>query len=193
HTPVEAGHDRFPYELVQPILGDFVDRETLRDLAGQNDLNTTRLALNLSEHVNGVAKRHAETSRRLFPGYAVSAITNGVHPHTWTHAAVAALYDRYIPGWAIEPELLMRADCCLPEDELWSCHSQAKRELIERVATQCGVALDPALPIIGYGRRITQYKRPGLLFTDVERLRRLAAREPFQVVLAGKAHPRDEP
>src|SRR5690606_36736210 len=99
HTPVEAWHDRFPYELVQPILGDFVDRETLRNFAGQNDLNTTRLALNLSEHVNGVAKRHAETSRRLFPGYAVSAITNGVHPHTWTHAAVAALYDRYIPGW----------------------------------------------------------------------------------------------
>jgi glycogen phosphorylase len=193
HTPVEAGHDRFPYELVHPVLGDMVDRETLRALAGENVLNTTRLALNLSEYVNGVAKRHAETSRRLFPGYTVSAITNGVHPYTWTHAEIASLYDRYIPGWCIEPELLMRADCCLPADELWESHVRAKRALIERIRSACNVALDPELPLIGYGRRMTQYKRPELVFADLDALRRIAARHPFQIVLAGKAHPNDHP
>src|SRR5690606_20255607 len=115
HTPVEAGHDRFPYHLVQPILGEIVDGETLRRYAGASDLNTTRLALNLSEYVNGVAKRHAETSRKLFPGYAVNAITNGIHPGTWAHPQIASLYDRHIPGWRIEPEHLMRADCSIPD------------------------------------------------------------------------------
>jgi starch phosphorylase len=192
HTPVEAGHDRFSYELVHAILGDVIDRETLRSLAGPNDLNTTRLAMNLSEYVNGVAKRHAETSRRLFPGYSVSAITNGVHPYTWVHAEIGALYDRYIPGWCIEPELLMRADCCLPSEELWARHSRVKASLLERIEAQCGIALDPALPVLGYARRMTQYKRPDLLFTDLAELERIARRHPFQIVLAGKAHPKDE-
>jgi starch phosphorylase len=191
HTPVEAGHDRFPYELVHSQLGDLIDRDTLRQLAGANELNTTRLALNLSEYVNGVAKRHAETSKKLFPGYHVSAITNGIHPHTWTAPALARLYDQYFPGWCSEPELLMRTDALLPDEELWRCHTEAKQRLIERVKSECGVALDPAKPLIGYARRMTQYKRPELFFTDIERLRSIHARHPFQVVFAGKAHPRD--
>jgi glycogen phosphorylase len=191
HTPVDAGHDRFPYELVQTVLGEFVDRDTLRQLAGPDDLNTLRLALNLSEYVNGVAKRHAETSARLYPGYHVSAITNGIHPFTWAAPEIAALFDRRMPGWCNEPELLMRADCCLPADELWTAHSRAKARLGERVAAEAGVALDPELPVIGYARRMTQYKRPDLLFSDLERLERIAAKMPFQIVLAGKAHPRD--
>ncbi|HEX6998094.1 MAG TPA: alpha-glucan family phosphorylase [Gammaproteobacteria bacterium] len=193
HTPVEAGHDRFPYELVQRVLGEPIDRETLRTFAGRNDLNTTQLALSLSEYVNGVAKRHAETSRRLFPGYSVSAITNGIHPFTWAHAELATLYDRHVPGWCVEPELLMRANVVLPPEELWAAHVRVKRSLIERVRAATGVALDPELPTIGYGRRMTQYKRPELLFSDVAALRRIAAAQPFQIVLAGKAHPRDEP
>ncbi|HEY8519135.1 MAG TPA: alpha-glucan family phosphorylase [Gammaproteobacteria bacterium] len=193
HTPVEAGHDRFPYELVQRILGEPVDREMLRTLAGRDVLNTTQLALSLSEYVNGVAKRHAETSRRLFPGYSVSAITNGIHPFTWAHPEIATLYDRRVPGWCVEPELLMRANVVLPPEELWAAHMRAKRGLIERIRAATGVAFDPELPTIGYGRRMTQYKRPELLFADVAALRRIASKQPFQIVLAGKAHPRDEP
>ena len=191
HTPVEAGHDRFPYSLVDQWLNSPVDGKALRELAGRDELNTTCLALNLSEYVNGVAKRHVEVSRQLYPGYHLSAITNGVHAPTWTHSAFAALYDAHFPGWRNEPELLLRADCCVAADEVWRCHEAAKRALIERVAGASGVRLDPELPIVGYARRMTQYKRPGLLFTDLERLRALAAKEPFQVVLAGKAHPRD--
>jgi glucan phosphorylase len=54
-----------------------------QEIDGADCLDMTRLALNLSEYINGVAKRHAEISRRMFPGYRVHAITNGVHPHTW--------------------------------------------------------------------------------------------------------------
>lgn len=192
HTPVEAGHDRFPNEIVRALLGDFIEPELLIRLGGGNDLNMTRLALNMSEYVNGVAKRHAETSNAMFPGYQVSAITNGVHPHTWTHPAIARLYDDNMPGWCQEPELLMRADCCLSGDMLWDCHQEAKAGLIEliRRVSQHDFQLD--LPVLGYARRMTQYKRPELLFADPERLLAIAEKQPFQIVLAGKAHPRDE-
>lgn len=192
HTPVEAGHDRFSYETVRRVLGEVIDQPTLERLAGSNELNMTSLALNMSEYVNGVAKRHAETSRRMFPGYHVTAITNGVHPSTWTHPALARLYDKQMPGWRFEPELLMRADCCLPGDDLWISHLEAKRELTDLVRESCGVEFDLGLPIVGYGRRMTQYKRPELLFSDLSRLEQIAAKFPFQVVMAGKAHPQDE-
>ena len=193
HTPVEAGHDLFPYDLVQSALPGFVDAATLRRLAGDDGLNATRLALNLCGHVNGVAVRHAETATRLYPGYHVSAITNGVHPATWAHPAIARLYDTYCTGWRNEPERLMRADARIPDEELLGAHAEAKRALLDLVRTQCGAELDPRLPLIGFARRMTQYKRPELFFTDVERLKAIAARAPFQVVFAGKAHPRDEP
>jgi starch phosphorylase len=192
HTPVEAGHDRFSYELVQRVLGNAVDPTTLKHLAGAEDLNMTRLALNLSEYVNGVAKRHAEVSKAMFPGYRVHAVTNGVHPFTWTSEPFRKLYDHYLPGWCHEPELLARADCCIPDAAIWDAHGQAKLALIERVRARTGVVLHPKVPILGFARRMTAYKRPDLLFSDLERLKAIAGSRSFQIVLAGKAHPRDE-
>ena len=64
--------------------------------------------------------------------------------------------------------------------------------MIDRVRAATGVALNPDLPILGFARRMTAYKRPDLLFTDLERLRAIARARAFQIVLAGKAHPRDE-
>lgn len=192
HTPVEAGHDKFPYDLVQRVLGDFIDLATLKLLAGKENLNMTRLALNLSEYVNGVAKRHAELSRKMFPGYQVKSVTNGVHPFTWTHPSFAKLYDTYLPGWCHEPELLVRAECCISDEAIWNAHKEAKQQLIETVKENTQLAFDPALPILGFARRMTTYKRPDLLFTDIELLRAIARQQPFQIVLAGKAHPKDE-
>jgi len=191
HTPVEAGHDQFDYGLVTQVLGEYFDVGALKALAGAERLNMTRLALNLSEYVNGVAERHAEVSSRMFPGYRVHAVTNGVHPFTWTCASFRALYDRHLPRWCHEPELLVRADL-IPDAEVWEAHREAKRALIERVREDAGLALDPEVPIVGFARRMTAYKRPDLLFADPERLRAVARDFPFQVVIAGKAHPRDE-
>ncbi|HEX6115241.1 MAG TPA: alpha-glucan family phosphorylase [Geminicoccaceae bacterium] len=190
HTPVEAGHDRFRYPLVERILDAGIELEQLKILAGEDCLNMTRLALNLSGYVNGVAERHAETAHRMFPGFRVRAITNGVHAPSWTCPSFARLYQANFPHWQHEPEVLVRADQ-LPDDAVWEAHATAKRELLGRVKEICGIRFDPELPLLGFARRMTGYKRPELLFADLGRLRQIARRRPFQVVMAGKAHPRD--
>jgi len=192
HTPVEAGHDRFDYALVERVLQGYIETDQVKRLAGDDALNMTRLALNLSGFVNGVAGRHAETTTRMFPGYHIRAITNGVHLPTWAHRSMRALFDRYFRGWAHEPEMMVRADQ-MPADQVWTAHCEAKDDLIGEVARRTGVVLDPHKPLIGFARRMTAYKRPDLLFADLDRVRRINARHPFQVVLAGKAHPSDEP
>ncbi|MDB5927691.1 MAG: phosphorylase [Betaproteobacteria bacterium] len=190
HTPVEAGHDRFSYELVARIGTDLLPLEALKLFGGPDRLNMTRLALNLSGYVNGVAQRHAITARAMFPGFDVRAVTNGVHVGTWAHPAFAALYHAHYPQWMHEPEVLVRADH-LPDAELWSAHEKAKTDLCALVRQHTGVELDPRVPVIGFARRMTGYKRPDLLFRDLQRLAAIAEKYPFQLVFSGKAHPAD--
>ncbi len=191
HTPVEAGHDKFPYPLVKQVLGEIIPFEVLKDLAGRDSLNMTLLALNLSKYINGVAKKHGEVSQHMFPGYHINAITNGVHSFTWTCPEIAALFNKYIPGWANEPELFVRSGN-IPELELWEAHREAKRGLLEYVRQTTGVALDLNVLTLGFARRATAYKRPHLLFYDLERLRRIAGTGRIQIIYAGKAHPHDD-
>ena len=191
HTPVNAGHDRFAYEDVARVLGNFIALDQLRILGGEDYLNMTRLALNLSGYVNGVARRHAETTRKMFPGYRVRAITNGVHVEHWTHPAFARVFQSMFPYWCHEPEALSRADQ-LADASVWNAHREAKRDLLAMVKAHAGIDLDPEAPVVGFARRMTGYKRPNLLFADMERLRHLHRRFSLQIVVAGKAHPRDE-
>ncbi|HLT77537.1 MAG TPA: alpha-glucan family phosphorylase [Ferrovibrio sp.] len=190
HTPVEVGHDKFSYEEVERHLGGFMEIAQLKLLAGDDRLNMTRLALNLSGFVNGVALRHAETARKMFPDHNIQAITNGVHGPTWAHPALQPLFDRLAPGWELDPLRLSFLDQA-GNEELWEAHKEAKAELIRQVEMISGVRLDPALPILSFARRMTAYKRPLLLLSDPARLRQIAARTPFQIVMAGKAHPHD--
>ncbi len=191
HTPVEAGHDKFPYEIVKRILEPILPLHVLKRFGGEDVLNMTRLGFNLSKYINGVAKRHGEVSKKMFPGYHIHAITNGVHSYTWTCEPIKRLLDKYIPGWANEPELLVRVTR-IPHDELWNAHMEAKKELIDYIRDMTGESLDPHILTIGFARRATAYKRPSLIFYDVERLRGIG-RERLQLVFAGKAHPKDEP
>ena len=190
HTPVEAGHDRFPYEMVERVLRGYIATDQLKLIAGTESLNMTRLALLLSGFVNGVANRHADTTTKMFPGYKIRAITNGVHLPTWTHPAFTELFNANFQAWAYEPEVMVHADQ-LSDEEVWRAHSQAKADLIAYIQARLGTRLDPDLPIIGFARRMTAYKRPNLLFSDLGRLRAIAAKYPFQLVLAGKSHPSD--
>lgn len=192
HTPIEAGHDKFTYELVEEVIDEIIDKPVLHRLGGEERLNMTRLALNLSEYVNGVAIRHAETSAKMFPGYHVRAITNGVHPASWTHDAFAQVYDTYIPGWCHEPETLLRVDHIVPDDAIWQAHMRARQDLLDYVQRSCAKQFDPDVMTIGFARRMTAYKRPDLLFSNLQQLRAIAQQYPLQLVLAGKAHPRDE-
>jgi starch phosphorylase len=189
HTPVEAGHDKFGYDLVQQALGDYFPMDVLRDLAGEEMLNMTTLGLNLSEYHNGVAKKHGEVSQSMFPGYNIRSITNGVHSHTWTHPVFKKLYDEFIPNWCNEPELFVRVDN-IPDERIWQAHMETKRELLGEVLARTGIELDPDVLTIGFARRATPYKRADLLFRDNERLAQIAGGK-LQIVYAGKAHPRD--
>ena len=191
HTPVPAGHDQFDYPLALACMGPLVRELDVAELAGEESLNLTHLALRLSGWVNGVAQRHAEVSRTMFPGYTVHAITNGVHPWTWASDAHRRLFDQHVPHWCHEPELLLHAER-IPAGELLAAHREAKHALIGLLSRTGGRALDPQRFTIGFARRMTDYKRPSLLFSDLARLRRIARRYPLQIALAGKAHPRDE-
>ncbi|MSO70534.1 MAG: alpha-glucan family phosphorylase [Alphaproteobacteria bacterium] len=190
HTPVEAGHDRFEYALARRLLGDLFDVEMLKTFAGVGALNMTRLALSLCGYVNGVAQRHAETTTRMFPGYRVHAVVNGVHTRTWTSPYFAQLFDAHFPGWSHEPEILVRADQ-LPEDAVWDAHQKSKQDLIGKIRWLSSKQFDPEIPIIAFARRMTGYKRPELLFSEIERLLAIHRERPLQIVMAGKAHPKD--
>ncbi|HHT9130280.1 MAG TPA: alpha-glucan family phosphorylase [Candidatus Brocadiaceae bacterium] len=192
HTPIEAGHDRFSYDLVKRILGEIVPLELLKKLGGEHYLNMTLLALNLSKYVNGVAKKHGEVSKKLFPGYEINAITNGIHSFTWTCESFRQLYDKYIPGWANEPELFVRAET-IPDVELWGAHFHAKNALIDYVKNTVGVEMSPDILTIGFARRFTSYKRADLIFSNLERLLKVSEKGRFQIIYAGKAHPKDTP
>ena len=115
-------------------------------------LNTTRLALNLSRYANGVAKKHAEVSRAMFPGYAIDAITNGVHAATWACPSMAALFDRHAPGWRRDNNDLRRI-MAAPADEIWAAHQQAKEAAIEAAVDQGGPMMRPDVFTIGFARR----------------------------------------
>jgi starch phosphorylase len=193
HTPVPAGHDQFPRSLVSQVLG----RAELGLLdeaeAWEGDaLNMTYLALRFSGYVNGVAMRHGEVSRGMFPAYEISAITNGVHAITWTSPAFAELFDSYIPGWRTDNNYLRYA-ISIPLPAVREAHADAKAELFAEISRAFGVRLDPKLLTLGFARRASTYKRADLLFQDPERLRKIAREVgPIQLVYGGKAHPHDE-
>jgi starch phosphorylase len=189
HTPVEAGHDKFSHETVQQVLGDFFPLDVLKELGGQEKLNMSTLGLNLSGYHNGVAKKHGEVSRSMFPGYNIRSVTNGIHSGTWTNAHWAKLYDECIPGWRDEPELFVRVDN-IPDERVWEAHQKSKIELMEEVRVRTGVEMDPNVLTVGFARRATPYKRADLLFRDVERLAQMGGGK-LQIVYGGKSHPRD--
>ena len=191
HTPVPAGHDIFSADLVDQVLGE--DRAALLEAFGQREsLNLTDLALRSSRFVNGVAMRHGEVSRQMFSGYPIRSITNGIHPPTWATRSFAALFDLHIPDWKSDPVSLRHA-VRIPLSEIGWAHRRAKRQLIDHINRESRAGFDVDALTIGFARRATAYKRPTLIFHDVERLARLAETcGPLQLVFAGKAHPRDE-
>lgn len=193
HTPVVAGHDKFPMDLVSRVL-DRREVAEMKDVFCCDDvLNLTYLALNMSHYVNGVAKRHGEISRLMFAGYNIDAITNGVHAATWAAESFARLYDRYIPGWR-QDNCSLRYALNIPPEEVWHAHVQAKKALTQYVNQETNAGMDVDVFTIGFARRAAAYKRADLLFTDMERLKAIAANAgALQIVYAGKAHPQDNP
>jgi starch phosphorylase len=215
HTPVPAGHDKFPLSLVSEYLGHRQDFFNMTDLfctemvdrilglPAATDpgkisedktimLNMTYLALNLSHYVNGVAKKHGEVSQLMFAGYHINAITNGIHAASWASEPVKALFDKYISGWR-QDNFSLRSALSIPKEEFWQAHTVVKKDLMYLVNRLTNEGMDSDMLTLGFARRATAYKRAELLFTDMERLKSIAKKAgPFQVIYGGKAHPNDE-
>jgi starch phosphorylase len=194
HTPVPAGHDRFSTEQAIRILGG--ERTARLQKLGcfhEGLLNMTLLALRFSRYANGVAMQHAKVSRDMFPQFPIESITNGVHAPTWVSQPVLSMLDTHIPAWRRD-NLYLRNAIDLPEAAFVSAHARAKKELFAEVASRTGLVLNPNVLTLGFARRVATYKRAGLMFTDPERLVRIAAAAGgLQILYAGKAHPQDEP
>jgi starch phosphorylase len=192
HTPVPAGHDRFDPGLAYHMLGE--RRARIVDRIGamhEGLVNFSHLALRGSHYTNGVAMRHGEVSRELFPGDHVHAITNGVHAGRWTSPAFAALFDKHIPDWR-EDNAYLRHIVGVPLAEIAHAHDASKRDLFATLHETTGVALDPDVFTIGFARRAAAYKRGALVFSDLERLKAIVRRAgAVQFVFGGKSHPQD--
>ena len=181
----------------------------------------TVLGLKGSTFRNGVSKLHGEVAREMWEGVwsnfdrsevPIGSITNGVHTQTWVSNEFADLYDRYLgPRWRTEPhaEDTWEPVTSIPSIELWRAHQRRRDRLVigarEHILskhsaslTQSQVSrihncLDPDVLTIGFARRFATYKRADLLMRDMDRLAAIItnANTPVQVILAGKAHPKD--
>ena len=145
----------------------------------------------------------------------ITSVTNGVHSPTWINGDLAVLYDQYLqPDWRErldEPKMWEMVHEILNQ-ELWEMHRKRKRKMVafvreravnaavQRKASAAEVrrlqeVLDPDVLTIGFARRFATYKRATLVFRDVVRLKKLLNNPemPLQIVIAGKAHPKDHP
>jgi starch phosphorylase len=214
HTPVPAGHDQFPVNLVSRVIEQRKEPFDLKDVSAlevvrrvlnipkevsdlkellnpQRTVNMTLLALNSSHYINGVAKQHGEVARLMFAEYTIHSITNGVHATTWASGPFRRLYDSYIPGWRQDP-FSLRYALSIPRDAVWGAHMEAKKRLIEYINREMNTGLSADCFTIGFARRAAAYKRADLIFSDLERLKKVAENAgPLQLVFAGKAHPQD--
>ena len=191
HTPVPSGHDQFDLSYANPMIGDLLTENLLDEVTFENKLNMTKLALFFSHYINGVAKKHGEISRLMFPGYSIDSITNGVHTQTWVSKPFQRLYDKHMPGWRSDPYLL-RSAVSLDKEEVWNVHYEAKQKLIDFVNLRCNAGMNYDDFTIGFARRATEYKRPDLLISDIPRLQHIADNiGPMQIIYGGKAHPKD--
>ncbi|MBU0678425.1 MAG: alpha-glucan family phosphorylase [Verrucomicrobia bacterium] len=192
HTPVPAGQDRFPLDLVGQVLGPSLIHEMQQVFCCEGELNMTYLALNLSHYINGVAKKHGDVARHMFAEYKIDAITNGVHASTWASPSFVRLFDAHIEGWR-DDNFSLRYALSIPPEEVWKAHLEEKKRLQDEVNRQTGAGMALDRLTLGFGRRAATYKRADLLFRDLDRLRAISRNAgPIQIVFAGKAHPRDE-
>jgi len=193
HTPLPVGHDGFPLDLVRAVLGsERADFLVAADCCPAGRLDMTYLALTFARYINGVSMRHEEVSRGIFSNYSIESVTNGVHAFTWTSPAFRRLFDHYIPEWRRD-NLYLRYAISIPLGDIRQAHAEARAALFSEIEQRTGIRLRPGAITLGLARRATAYKRTDLLFTDLDRLRRIRRQVgPIQVICGGKAHPRDE-
>lgn len=213
HTPVPAGFDLFTADMVdrytkriyEPMGIGAKDVIRLGRIDDDNEgeaFNMAVLAMENSNHVNGVSKLHAEVSRAMFhskwPHYPedevpIESVTNGVHTMTWVSRRFAQLFDTYLGlDWRRNPEdpKAWEKVWDIPDIALWEArenqrgdmiryvrrrlHQQLERQGVSR--TEIGAVeqiLDPRYLTVGFARRFATYKRATLMLADRERLKKI--------------------
>jgi len=232
HTPVPAGHDIFPVELVEKYFHGYweslgISHESFLELGswdgtGDRAFSMTALALRMADWRNAVSQPHGEITRRMWcrvwpeveeDQVPISHVTNGIHVPTWIAPELGELYEKYLgQDWVMkhdDAELWQRV-LDIPDDKLWAVRRLLKRKLMHIVLERAqerwaegevtpqqvlgmGALLDHNVLTIGFVRRFAEYKRPGLIFGDIERLKRIVNNpwQPVQIIFAGKSHPAD--
>jgi glycogen phosphorylase len=183
--------------------------------------NLAIVAAHNSSHINGVSELHGRTSKSIFaplyprwpePEIPVTHVTNAVHVPSWDSPWADRIWTEACgkERWLGEPRDLREAVSRLSDAELWDFRAMERRDLVDyarrrlqRQLSQRGESLediarsrdafDPNVLTLGFARRFTEYKRPTLLLKQTERLVRLLTNPacPVQLLIAGKAHPRD--
>lgn len=235
HTPVPAGIDVFPNELVEKYFNKYYRNElqisdktfyklgTILKQKEPANFNMAHLAMNMAGFVNGVSKLHGVISKKMwvegfkgvpFDEIPIDYVTNGVHTLSHLSNEMNELYIRYL-GDAFRQDTSDKEPWeyvdDIPDEELWRTHERRRErlvafarkrlreQLVARGASQQDIqsakeVLDASALTIGFARRFATYKRATLIFNDIERLAHILCdkRRPAQLIIAGKAHPKDE-
>ena len=233
HTPVPAGHDVFPFNLIDKYFGNYcqligLNREDFLHLGINPEepaagFNMTAFSLRMSNYHNGVSRKHGKVARHMWQALwpdrkeedvPIDSITNGIHIPTWTEPKMELLFNKYMgPDWLEDhdKQVIWERVNDIPDQELWQLHYWLKIKLINFIREQArrrwienrvnpiniitgGSLLDPLTLTLGFARRFAAYKRAGLIFHDLDRLKKLLNTRwnPVQIIFAGKAHPADD-
>jgi starch phosphorylase len=181
HTLVRAGNLAYDAELVKQHVRPWADRLGLPGVlllepglsADGERFEITEFGLQMSRVASGVSERHTRLCEEQWPEFSWVNITNGVHFRTWQKSSLS--------------------NPALSDHDLWTAHIQAKYDLMEEAIARTGIGYDPNQLVLGWARRVTDYKRLGSVFADIQRLRAIldSSTCPTQIVVAGKAHPGD--
>ena len=217
HTPVPAGIDRFPPELIEKYIAQSLPQlgitlEQFMAIGKRDDepdemrFNMAVMGLRLAARANGVAALHGSVSRAMFNGVwpnvpvdevPIGHITNGVHAHSWVSPEIDQLLRNGVHAvWDGADDETWSRVYGVPHDAVWAAREAGRSRLVNYVRARLGDdILDPKVLTIGFARRFATYKRATLLLSQPDRLRRLLLHpeRPVQFVFAGKSHPADQP
>ena len=235
HTPVPAGIDVFPNELMEKYFGQYYrnelnvsDKEFYRlgsiiKEKEPSNFNMAHLAMNMAGFVNGVSRLHGIVSKNMwvdgfksvpFDEIPIDYVTNGVHTRSHLSNDMHDLLYRYLGESFLQdsgdPNVWKGVDD-IPDEELWRTHerrrerlvafarNRVRQQFIARGASNSDIqlakeVLDASALTIGFARRFATYKRATLIFHDIERLASILFNKerPVQLIIAGKAHPKDD-
>lgn len=179
HTLVAAGNLVYPIESVKKWSASFAEKMGVESdlivkdgIDPNGNFSITQFSLNVSSKQSAVSSSHAKGAQTSWPKYKWISITNGVHMPRWQDSD----YRKK-----------------LSDTELWELHMKKKRELVASVVQRTGIGFDPNRLTIAWARRLAEYKRPTLIFSDLERLKRILQNKdyPIQLIFAGNSHTAD--